>query len=184
MKKRLFLAVCGLLGITAIEAQPLLKTHVETGDVEGVLSGTDLAVYKAIPYAAPPVGDLRWKAPQPAKPWNGVLKAEDVAKWPPQPEKSYVKYDMMSEDCLYLSVVTPAKTVNEGLPVMVFIHGGSFRTEHYGGELWESLARKGVITISVEYRAGALGYMAHAELAKENDGHSGNYGMLDLIYAL
>ena len=57
MKKRLFLAVCGLLGITAIEAQPLLKTHVETGDVEGVLSGTDLAVYKAIPYAAPPVGD-------------------------------------------------------------------------------------------------------------------------------
>ena len=184
MKKRLFLAVCGLLGITAIEAQPLLKTHVETGDVEGVLLGTDLAVYKAIPYAAPPVGDLRWKAPQPAKPWNGVLKAEDVAKWPPQPEKSYVKYDMMSEDCLYLSVVTPAKTVNEGLPVMVFIHGGSFRTEHYGGELWESLARKGVITISVEYRAGALGYMAHAELAKENDGHSGNYGMLDLIYAL
>lgn len=178
------MAVCGLLGITAIEAQPLLKTHVETGDVEGVLSGTDLAVYKAIPYAAPPVGDLRWKAPQPAKPWNGVLKAEDVAKWPPQPEKSYVKYDMMSEDCLYLSVVTPAKTVNEGLPVMVFIHGGSFRTEHYGGELWESLARKGVITISVEYRAGALGYMAHAELAKENDGHSGNYGMLDLIYAL
>lgn len=88
MKKRLFLAVCGLLGITAIEAQPLLKTHVETGDVEGVLSGTDLAVYKAIPYAAPPVGDLRWKAPQPAKPWNGVLKAENVAKWPPQPEKS------------------------------------------------------------------------------------------------
>ena len=184
MKKRLFLAVCGLLGITAIEALPLLKTHVETGDVEGVLSGTDLAVYKAIPYAAPPVGDLRWKAPQPVKPWNGVLKAEDVAKWPPQPEKSYVKYDMMSEDCLYLSVVTSAKTVNEGLPVMVFIHGGSFRTEHYGGELWESLARKGVITISVEYRAGALGYMAHAELAKENDGHSGNYGMLDLIYAL
>lgn len=178
------MAVCGLLVITAIEAQPLLKTHVETGDVEGVLSGTDLAVYKAIPYAAPPVGDLRWKAPQPVKPWNGVLKAENVAKWPPQPEKSYVKYDMMSEDCLYLSVVTPAKTVNEGLPVMVFIHGGSFRTEHYGGELWESLARKGVITISVEYRAGALGYMAHAELAKENDGHSGNYGMLDLIYAL
>lgn len=184
MKKRLFLAVCGLLSMAAIEAQPLLKTHVETGDVEGILSGTDLAVYKAIPYAAPPVGDLRWKAPQPAKPWNGVLKAEDVAKWPPQPEKSYVKYDMMSEDCLYLSVVTPAKSVKEGLPVMVFIHGGSFRTEHYGGELWESLARKGVITISVEYRAGALGYMAHADLAKENDGHSGNYGMLDLIYAL
>ena len=134
------------------EVQPLLKTHVETGDVEGDLEGS-VAVYKAIPYAAPPVGDLRWKAPQPAKPWAGVLKAEDVAKWPPQPEKSYVKYDMMSEDCLYLSVATPAKSVDEALPVMVFIHGGAF-------------------------------FMAHADLAKEADGHSGNYGMLDQIFAL
>ena len=184
MKKKLFMTVCGLLSIVAVQAQPLLKTHVETGDVEGILDGNDLAVYKAIPYAAPPVGDLRWKAPQPAKPWKGVLKAEDVAKWPPQPEKSYVKYDMMSEDCLYLSVVTPAKTVNEALPVMVFIHGGSFATEHYGAELWQSLARKGVVAVSIEYRAGALGFMAHADLAKEADGHSGNYGILDQIFAL
>ena len=166
------------------QAQPLLKTHVETGDIEGVLDGTDLAVYKAIPYAAPPVGDLRWKAPQPALPWKGVLKAEDVAKWPPQPEKSYVKYDMMSEDCLYLSVTTSAKSVNEALPVMVFIHGGAFRTEHYGGDLWQSLARRGVVAVSIEYRAGALGFMAHADLAKESDGHSGNYGILDQIFAL
>ena len=165
------------------EVQPLLKTHVETGDVEGDLEGS-VAVYKAIPYAAPPVGDLRWKAPQPAKPWAGVLKAEDVAKWPPQPEKSYVKYDMMSEDCLYLSVATPAKSVDEALPVMVFIHGGAFRTEHYGGDLWQSLARRGVVTVSIEYRAGALGFMAHADLAKEADGHTGNYGMLDQIFAL
>ena len=84
MKIKLFIAVCGLLGVMTLQAQPLLKTHVETGDVEGVLEG-DLAVYKAIPFAAPPVGDLRWKAPQPAKPWQGVLKAEAVAKWPPQP---------------------------------------------------------------------------------------------------
>jgi len=166
------------------QAQPLLKTHVETGFVEGTPDGTDLAVYKAIPYAAPPVGDLRWKAPQPVKPWKGVLKAEDVAKWPPQPEKSYVKYDMMSEDCLYLSVATPAKTVDECLPVMVFIHGGAFRTEHYGGDLWQSLARRGVVAVSIEYRAGALGFMAHADLAKEADGHSGNYGILDQIFAL
>ena len=153
--------------------------------MEGVLEGTDLACYYAIPFAAPPVGDLRWKEPQPAKPWAGVLKAKETAKWPPQPEKSYVKYDMMDEDCLYLSVVTPAKTVSEALPVMVFIHGGGFRTEHYGGELWQSLARRGVVTVSVAYRAGALGYLAHADLAKENpEGHSGNYGMLDLIFAL
>ena len=185
MKKQVLLVVCGLMAMVAAGAQPLLRTHVETGDVEGTPDGTDLAVYKAIPYAAPPVGDLRWKAPQPALPWEGVLKAEDVAKWPPQPEKSYVNYDMMSEDCLYLSVATPAKSVDEGLPVMVFIHGGGFCTEHYGGELWQSLARRGVVTVSVEYRAGALGYLAHAELAKENpEGHSGNSGMLDLIFAL
>ena len=183
MKTIIIITLLALFG-TKGQAQPLLKTHVETGDVEGVLDGTDLAVYKAIPYAAPPVGELRWKAPQPAKPWKGVLKAEDVAKWPPQPEKSYVKYDMMSEDCLYLSVATPAKTINEALPVMVFIHGGAFRTEHYGGDLWQSLARRGVVAVSIEYRAGALGFMAHADLAKESDGHSGNYGILDQIFAL
>ena len=181
--KRLFFVVIVAIAMTA-QAQPLMKTHVETGDVEATPDGTDLAVYKAIPYAAAPLGDLRWKAPQPAKPWKGVLKAEDVAKWPPQPEKSYVTYDMMSEDCLYLSVTTPAKTVNDALPVMVFIHGGAFRTEHYGGDLWQSLARRGVVAVSIEYRAGALGFMAHADLAKESDGHSGNYGLLDQIYAL
>ena len=184
MKKKLFIAVCGLLGAMTLQAQPLLKTHVETGDVEGVLEG-DLAVYKAIPFAAPPVGDLRWKAPQPAKPWQGVLKAEEVAKWPPQPERGDVSYDMMSEDCLYLSVVTPAKTVDEALPVMVYIHGGGFRTEHYGADLWQSLARRGVVAVSIEYRAGALGFLAHPELSKESpDGHSGNYGILDQIFAL
>ena len=181
--KRLFFVVIVAIAMTA-QAQPLMKTHVETGDVEATPDGPDLAVYKAIPYAAAPLGDLRWKAPQPAKPWKGVLKAEDVAKWPPQPEKSYVTYDMMSEDCLYLSVATPAKTVNDALPVMVFIHGGAFRTEHYGGDLWQSLARRGVVAVSIEYRAGALGFMAHADLAKESDGHSGNYGLLDQIYAL
>jgi len=185
MRKQLLMAVCGLMAMVVAEAQPLLKTHVETGDVEGTPDGTDLAVYKAIPYAAPPVGDLRWKAPQPALPWKGVLKAEDVAKWPPQPEKSYVKYDMMSEDCLYLSVTTPAKSVNDALPVMVFIHGGGFQTEHYGGDLWQSLARRGVVAVSIEYRAGSLGFLAHGELAKESpEGHSGNYGILDQIFAL
>ena len=182
-KKTIIFSLLALVALAG-QAQPLLKTHVETGEVEGVLDGTDLAVYKAIPYAAPPVGELRWKAPQPALPWKGVLKAEDVAKWPPQPEKSYVKYDMMSEDCLYLSVTTPAKTTDEALPVMVFIHGGGFRTEHYGGDLWQSLARRGVVAVSIEYRAGALGYMAHGDLAKESEGHSGNYGMLDQIFAL
>ena len=87
MKQKLFYTVAALLCAMAAQAQPLLKTHVETGDLEGVLEGKDLACYYAIPYAAPPVGDLRWKAPQPALPWKGVLKATETATWPPRPAK-------------------------------------------------------------------------------------------------
>lgn len=166
------------------DALPLLRTHVETGDLEGILDG-NLAIYKAIPYAAPPVGDLRWKAPQPAKSWEGVLKAEEFGPWPPQPTRPGRTADMMSEDCLYLGIATPATSADDCLPVMVWIHGGGFQTEHYGGDLWTSLARRGVVIVSVEYRTGALGFMAHPELSKESpDGHSGNYGLLDQIFAL
>ena len=186
MKKLLtmILMVCAMMLAADVVAQPLLKTHVETGDIEGILDG-QLAVYKAIPYAAPPVGDLRWRAPQPAKPWEGVLKAENFGPLPPQPTRPGRTADMMSEDCLYLGIATPAKSVNDKLPVMVWIHGGGFQTEHYGGDLWKHLARRGVVIVSIEYRTGALGFMAHPELAKENpEGHSGNYGLLDQIFAL
>ncbi len=173
-----------VLSVTKISAQPLLKTHVETGDLEGLRDG-NLAVYKAIPYAAPPVGDLRWREPQPAKSWQGVLKADDFAPWPPQPTRPGLTKEMMSEDCLYLGIATPAKTINDNLPVMVWIHGGGFKTEHYGGDLWKHLAERGVVIVSVEYRTGALGFMAHPELSKESaNGHSGNYGLLDQIFAL
>jgi para-nitrobenzyl esterase len=164
--------------------EPLLRTHVETGDVEGVLEG-GLAVYKAIPYAAPPVGNLRWRAPQPAKAWEGVRKCDTFGSLPPQPTRPGRTADMMSEDCLYLGIATPAKSANEKLPVMVWIHGGGFQTEWYGGDLWKLLAQRGVVIVSVEYRTGALGFMAHPELSKEDpDGHSGNYGLLDQICAL
>ena len=188
MKKtltRMFvLAVCVLWSTAVVQGQPLLKTHVETGDVEGVLDGT-LAVYKAIPYAAPPVGDLRWREPQPAKPWEGVRVCDKFGPWPPQPTRQGRTADMMSEDCLYLGIATSAKSADERQPVMVWIHGGSFQTEHYGGDLWSHLAMRGVVIVSIEYRTGALGFMAHPELAKESkDGHSGNYGILDQIFAL
>ena len=170
--------------IVADAPQPLLRTHVETGDVEGVLEG-GLAVYKAIPYAAPPVGNLRWRAPQPAKAWEGVRKCDTFGPLPPQPTRPGRTADMMSEDCLYLGIATPAKSANEKLPVMVWIHGGGFQTEWYGGDLWKLLAQRGVVIVSVEYRTGALGFMAHPELSKEDpDGHSGNYGLLDQICAL
>ena len=180
----MIMMVCALMLAADVVAQPLLKTHVETGDVEGILDG-QLAVYKAIPYAAPPVGDLRWREPQPAKPWEGVLKAENYGPLPPQPTRPGRTADMMSEDCLYLGIATPAKSASDRLPVMVWIHGGGFQTEHYGGDLWKHLAQRGVVIVSIEYRTGALGFLAHPELAKENpEGHSGNYGLLDQIFAL
>ncbi|MBR5083733.1 MAG: carboxylesterase family protein [Prevotella sp.] len=167
-----------------VQGQPLLKTHVETGDLEGIQDG-ELAIYKAIPYADPPIGELRWREPQPPKPWQGVLKAEDFGPWPPQPSRRDGSHPVMSEDCLYLGIATPATSVNDKLPVMVWIHGGGFQTEHYGGDLWKLLAQRGVVIVSVEYRTGALGFMAHPDLTKESkDGHSGNYGLLDQIYAL
>jgi para-nitrobenzyl esterase len=185
--KKLFtmiLMVCAMMLAADVVAQPLLKTHVETGDLEGILDG-QLAVYKAIPYAAPPVGDLRWREPQPAKPWEGVLKAENYGPLPPQPTRPGRTADMMSEDCLYLGIATPAKSASDRLPVMVWIHGGGFQTEHYGGDLWKHLAQRGVVIVSIEYRTGALGFLAHPELSKESkDGHSGNYGLLDQIFAL
>jgi len=186
MRKCIYLVVLGLLVLAVdAQAQPLLKTHVETGEVEGILDGSDLAVYKAIPYAAPPVGDLRWKAPQPAKAWEGVRVCDTFGPLPPQPTRPGRTADMMSEDCLYLGIATPAKSAADRLPVMVWIHGGGFQTEHYGGDLWTSLARRGVVIVSIEYRTGALGFMAHPELSKESpNGHSGNYGLLDQIYAL
>ena len=187
MMKRSIVTLTLLLGLVTGYAQksPLMKTHVETGDVEATPGGDDLAIYKAIPYAAPPVGKLRWAAPQPPKSWSGVLKADDYGPWPPQPSRRDGSHPKMSEDCLYLGIATPATSADEKLPVMVWIHGGGFATEHYGGDLWTGLARRGVVIVSVEYRTGALGFMAHPELSKESkEGHSGNYGILDQIYAL
>ena len=183
IKTILFAAVMLAVSLNA-QAQPLLSTHVETGDVEGVLD-EGLAVYRAIPYAAPPIGNLRWREPQPALPWTGVRKCDKFGPLPPQPTSPGRTADMMDEDCLYLGIATPAKSKNEKLPVMVWIHGGGFQTGGYGGDLWKQLALRGVVIVSVEYRTGALGFMAHPELTKENkEGHSGNYGILDQIYAL
>lgn len=178
------LTVCAIMLAADVQGQPLLKTHVETGDVEGILDGS-LAVYKAIPYAAPPVGSLRWKAPQPALPWEGVRKCDTFGPLPPQPTRPGRTADMMSEDCLYLGISTPATSPDDRLPVFVWIHGGGFQTEWYGGDLWRQLALRGVVIVSIEYRTGALGFMAHPELSKEDpNGHSGNYGLLDQIFAL
>jgi para-nitrobenzyl esterase len=160
---------------------------------EGTLQGTaenGLTVFKGIPFAAPPVGDLRWKAPQPAAKWNGVLKAD---RFGPQAMQQYLYTDMLfrsngkSEDCLYLNVWTPAKTGNEKLPVLVYFYGGSFLTGdgsegRYDGE---SMANKGIVALTVNYRLGVFGFMAHPDLTKESPYNaSGNYGLMDQHAAL
>jgi para-nitrobenzyl esterase len=153
----------------------------------GLLQGKNedvLTVYKGIPFAAPPVGDLRWRAPQPASKWEGVKQAFEFA---PGPIQGGNPPSGKSEDCLYLNVWTPAKSANDKIPVLVWIYGGGFGAgatseKNYSGE---NLAKKGVVLVSIAYRVGQLGFLAHPELSKENPNHvSGNYGLLDMIAGL
>lgn len=153
---------------------------------EGLLQGTfenGLMVYKGIPFAAPPVGALRWRPPQPAAKWAGVRIADKFAPEPIQGGNPSGK----SEDCLYLNVWTPAKTPNAKIPVLVWIYGGAF---NFGGTAEPTyngakLAKKGVVLVSIAYRVGQLGFLAHPELSAESPNHvSGNYGLLDMIAAL
>ena len=177
-------------------AAQILKTTVAQGDIEGELQqaafddksqpSVPYALYKAIPYAEAPVGNLRWKAPVSKAPWKGTYKATNWGARPPQPTDPNQSGNEipMSEDCLYLSVETPAKNVGDKLPVFVMIHGGAFLTGSYSG-IQESFIREGIIYCSIEYRLGALGFMCHPQLAKESkDGTSGNYGIEDQIMAL
>ncbi|MDQ8203492.1 carboxylesterase family protein [Pelagicoccus sp. SDUM812003] len=154
----------------------------EAGLVQG-LAENDLVIYKGIPFAAPPVGELRWKAPQPVTPWQGVRSTTDFAPDPYQGDGQ----GNVSEDCLYLNVWTPAQNSDEKLPVLVWIYGGGFSfgstsTPVHNGE---HLARKGVVLVSINYRVGTLGFLAHPELSDESPhGVSGNYGLKDQIAGL
>ena len=182
--KHLLLLTAALLATQLTHAQ-LLRTTVKQGDIEGVLHNGS-ALYMRIPYAEPPVGNLRWKAPVEKQPWQGVYKSDTWGARPPQPvDPNQNGNDIpISEDCLYLSVQTPARSTNDRLPVFVMIHGGAFLTGSYSGTQ-DSFVRQGIIYCSIEYRLGALGFMAHPDLAKESPRHiSGNYGILDQIMAL
>ena len=156
---------------------------VEQGMLQGVAEG-GIIIYKGIPFAAPPVGDLRWRAPQPPSLWKGVRICNKFAAAPIQAGDSP---SGKSEDCLYLNIWAPAKSPGEKIPVLVWIYGGAFNAgatsyPWYSGEM---LARKGVIVVSIAYRVGQLGFMAHPDLSKENPNHvSGNYGLLDMIAGL
>jgi len=171
----------------------LRKTAVENGMVQG-LPGSDprVTVYKGIPFAAPPVGKNRWRAPQPAADWDGVLNAYEYGpisvqdtpglgtdiyckEWHVDPEIA------MDEDCLYLNVWTPAKKADEKLPVLVWFFGGGFQWG-YTAEMefdGEKLARRGVIVVSVNYRLALFGFLSHPEITAEAKDAPGNFGLLD-----
>ena len=160
----------------------------------GRLAGADLPsgirVFRGVPYAAPPVGARRWQAPQPAAAWSDVRPA---IVFGPRPMQQPLFSDMNfrspagSEDCLYLNVWTGAQAAGEKRPVLVYFYGGGFvagdgSEYRYDGE---SLARRGIVTVTVNYRLGVFGFLAHPELTQESPHHaSGNYGLLDQAAAL
>jgi para-nitrobenzyl esterase len=165
--------------------------RVDGGLLSGVPgAGPFVRVFKGIPYAAAPIGDLRWRAPQPVRKWAGIREASNFG---PRPMQLPLFGDMifrsqgMSEDCLYLNVWTPATSGRDRLPVLVYFYGGGFvagdsSEPRYDGE---SMARKGMVTVTVNYRLGVFGFLAHPELTKESRHHaSGNYGLLDQCAAL
>ena len=177
-------------------AQNADPIQVESGLLSG-MPGADPAVrvYKGVPYAAPPVDALRWRAPEPPQSWDGVRRADAfsagcmqyVAGSRPPWTEEFMHQGAISEDCLYLNVWTAAKEAGERLPVLVYIHGGGF-TEGSGSVAvydGERLAKKGLVIVTVNYRLGAFGFLAHPELtAASGRNASGNFGLMDQAAAL
>ena len=205
------IAAAVVVTTTYVKAMVPEQVKIDSGTVAGTISGQPtVRVFKGIPFAAPPLGENRWKAPQPVAKWDGVRKADAfgapcAAGAPPagrgggggrgaaapgaapQAPAAPPREPARAEDCLYLNVWTSATSPNDKRPVMVWIYGGGF-TGGSGGLAWydgENLASKGPVIVTLNYRLGSLGFFAHPELAKES-GHnaSGNYGMMDAIAAL
>ncbi len=162
---------------------------VTGGRVQGV-TADGVTSFKGIPFAAPPVGSLRWRAPQPVRPWSGIKNADHFAPSCMQDPKTLTQHGVppgMSEDCLYLNVWTAARSARERLPVMVWIYGGGFVSGSTSGPSYDGtrFAKKGVVLVSIAYRLGALGFLAAPWLSAESPHHvSGNYGLRDVIAAL
>ena len=171
------------------QTAPSTVVKTDGGMVEGIIEN-GITIYKGIPFAAPPVGDLRWRPPQPVKKWQDTLKAVTFAPACPQQPgvltTGFAKYGF-SEDCLYLNIWKPNEYSDKKLPVMVWIFGGGFASGSASGDFTtgEKLAKKGVILINISYRLGVFGFLAHPELSAESENNvSGNYGLLDQIAAL
>jgi para-nitrobenzyl esterase len=171
----------------AFDAPPPI-VGLRTGDLEGTRFGPkqNEEAFLGVPYAAPPVGELRWKPPQPVPKWSGTRKASAFASPCPQLPAPWFQYIEGDEDCLYLNVWTTDLRPNAKLPVLVYFHGGS-NTEGYSQmtPLGPPLSRLGVVVVSVNYRLGPFGFLALPALTAESEHHSsGNYGLLDQLQAL
>ncbi|MSR62217.1 MAG: carboxylesterase family protein [Planctomycetes bacterium] len=164
---------------------------LDSGRIEGVRLAPDLSVFRGIPYAAPPVGELRWRAPEAVKPWEGVRSAKEFGAACPQgPLIAYLSGETLpatSEDCLTLNVWTPSDAAGAKLPVLVWIHGGGFVGGWAHQRLYDgaTFAARGLVFVSLQYRLGPLGYLALPELAAEAElGAPANHGLLDQVAAL
>lgn len=170
---------------------------VEGGLISGKTdSSGQVKIFKGVPFATPPLGDLRWKAPQPIQPWDGVKVCTENPAAPMQnlpvpffawSAEFLIPKEPISEDCLYLNIWTAAESSDEKRPVMVWIYGGGFNSGGNTVPLYdgEELAKKGIVVVNLNYRVGILGFLAHPELSNESpDQTSGNYGILDQIAAL
>jgi para-nitrobenzyl esterase len=191
----IFLAVQFLTVMPSLKAQqPLqqnnLRVKIKNGVLEGTSDASGVRTFKGIPFAKAPVGNLRWREPQPAENWSGIRKAD---KFGASPMQANVFGDMRfrspgkSEDCLFLNVWSPAKTAKEKLPVLVYFYGGGYVAGDGSEYRYDGahLASKGIVTLTVNYRLGVFGFFAHPELSKESGRNaSGNYGLMDQYAAL
>jgi para-nitrobenzyl esterase len=179
--------------VTTSAAIPTVRT--QTGTLSGAPPVNGVTAFLGIPYGAPPVGDLRWKPPQPPAKWEGVRKADAFGTSCMQNQagsrlpwtEEFMTQGPIGEDCLYLNVWTAARTPGDRMPVMFWIYGGGFNEGSSSVAVYDGteLARKGVIVVSVNYRVGPLGFFTHPELTRESEHRSsGNYGLLDQIAAL
>jgi len=211
----IFATVLFLLAFGNAAAEPGPIVAVEGGEIQGTFEEKgQVAVFKGIPFAAPPLGELRWRPPQPVKPWEGIRDATRFASICPQGDDDqndffgrmidgqgmgwlrktlfklaagFTSEETQSEDCLYLNVRTANLGGTEGQPVMVWIHGGGHQTGSGSTDFYQSnsLAQRGVVLVTFNYRLGPIGYFAHPALSAESEhGVSGNYGTLDQIAAL
>jgi len=204
MKRTLIIFLVPVLLSVSCSSGKVSETKVDPSGVKvesGILAGNaneegTVSIFMGIPYAAPPLGELRWKAPQPPSEWEGVRQCvrppPSAMQSRPVPFMMWSKEFMapeepLSEDCLFLNIWTPAKNTAERLPVIVWIHGGAFTGGSGTVPLYdgEEMAKKGVVFITINYRLGVFGFLAHPELTVESSLQtSGNYGILDQIEAL